>query len=200
MLKNPIDRAMRRLAGADAEFLNRAFVAPAVRGCGVDLKVGDARCTLAVRPADFHGWGYFAPVSHRSAKAVRPATADERVAFLAALPAVRLVICGAGDRYAPGVAANQADGRFGLKGPTLVLLTFNVNLFDIVLARFDGVRYWFDRVDGRYAPSGAVRLRAMLSALVRPEDLPVRSFCDGQREAYRMAYVRVCAQRAKSEK
>ena len=187
MLQSPVERDVGRPSGAADEFFRGTFVAPCAGEGGVDLKNGDARWTLSVRPAGFHGWGLFAPVSRSAARVVRRATAEERRQFLSRLPVVRLVICGeATELGAPAVAFTPADARFNLAGRTVAMLAFNVDLFETVLARFDGRRYWFDQADAQTTGDTAARLRSLLARRVAATSLP-RRLAPGQRTAYAAA-------------
>ena len=72
--KTPISEAMARLAKAEEAFLRQAFLAPVRRGSGVQVRIAGVRCQLRVEPADFEGFGVFAPLSHTAAKLSRAAT------------------------------------------------------------------------------------------------------------------------------
>ena len=74
----PTDDAFNRLAAAEDRFLRSEFLAPALRGGEVQVRIAGVICRLAIEPRDFQGWGVFKPASHSQAKLVRAATLSER--------------------------------------------------------------------------------------------------------------------------
>lgn len=156
--------ALDRLASAERDFLRHEFLAPVLRGSGVQVRIAGVRCALHVEPSDFQGWGVFRPESHALARLARPARMNERRRYLGLFPAVSLVLCYAtGEDDAArtwfGVPAQQSDARFRIEGFIPVRLAEDVEPFDTVRARFDGAQFWFDEMDPRAHPGAAAYLR-----------------------------------------
>src|SRR5687767_8263212 len=86
--KRNIHDALQRLAAAEDEFLRGEFLAPVLRGQGVQVRIAGVRCQLSVEPADFQGWGVYRPLSHTQARLVRPAGMGERRKYLDLFPAL----------------------------------------------------------------------------------------------------------------
>ena len=182
-----INAALARLAREETAFLHAAFLAPVVRGRGVAVRIAGVRCTLRVVPPAFHGWGVFQPVSHAVAMLAREATAGERRQYLDLFPQLRLVVCGRDGDRPLAVPAGAADARFEIAGPVEVQLTPEFDLFDTLLVRFDGARFWFDELASRSDPAAAAYLGKALSDMVDPEKLTCSGLSEGQRRAYAAA-------------
>ena len=188
-----INDAFERLARAETAFLGTQFLAPVVRGRGVNVRIAGVRCTLLVTPAEFQGWGVFRPVSHNVAMLVRAASGGERRDYLSLFPAVRLVVCARSGTRATAVPANASDQRFHIRGPAEVQLVVEADLFDTLLVRFDGVQFWFEELESRADPAIAAYLRRALTELTDPADLRQPGLSEGQRLAYEVAHGRRAA-------
>src|SRR4051794_20322752 len=91
---NKTRELLARLESAEDAFLRSDFLAPVLRGGGgVNVRIAGVRCTLAVEPADFEGFGVFRPASHTLARLVREARMGERLRYIELFPAVRFVLC-----------------------------------------------------------------------------------------------------------
>lgn len=195
-----INDAMTRLARAESEFLGNRFLAPVVRGHGVAVRIAGVRCTLRAIPPAFSGWGVFRPVSHAVATLAREATGLEVRRYLSLLPAVRLVVTAREGSRATGIAANAADARFEIGGPVEVQFARDVEPFDTIVARYDGVRFWFDETDARSDPASSAFLRGELAAMTEPNRLERAGLTGGQRAAYAVAYAHRAAEAAADER
>ncbi len=197
MAPKHFEDALKRLSAVESDFLSSEFLAPVVGSRGVVVRIAGVRCAMAVRPAAFEGWGVFRPASHTEAELVSTASAGERRRYLALFPTVRLVLCArskSGGRV-EGVAACAPDAHFvGDERPAEVLLAADAALFDTVVARFDGLRLWFDEVDPRADPAVAAYLRHALTDLTEPAKLARGGLTRAHRLAYAVAHARRAAQ------
>lgn len=180
-LNNP---ALTRLARAESAFLAAEFLAPVVRGRGVSVRIAGVRCAFRVVPPEFQGWGVFRPLSHKTAMLARPATAVERRRYLALFPQASVILCGRDRDCASAIVANPDDDRFDGAGPVEVRLTETCNLFDTLLARFDGTQFWFEAINPRADAAAASYLRRELADMTDPAALSRPGLTAGQREAY----------------
>jgi hypothetical protein len=183
-----INEALARLAREETAFLHAEFLAPVVRGRGVAVRIAGVLCTLHVIPPAFHGWGVFQPVSHAVATLVREASAGERRQYLALFPGLRLVVCGRDGNRPLAVPAGAADARFEIAGPVEIQLAAEFDLFDTLLVRFDGARFWFDELESRSDPAAAAYLRKSLADMLDPDKLARHGLTEGQRRAYTAAF------------
>jgi hypothetical protein len=180
-------RTLNRLAAVEAAFLRREFLAPICHGVAVRVRIDGVICSMHVSPANFHGWAVLQPTSHASARIVRSATMAERQKYLALFPPVRLVIA---RRNNHSVEALPADGehRFAIDGAVPLWLAQDAELFDVVVARFDGQSFWFDELDPTADPAGATYLRESLGRMVVPSEVERPRLTAAQRDAYAQAH------------
>jgi hypothetical protein len=186
--RNILD-AIDQLAKAESEFVGSEFLSPVLRGAGVGVMIAGVRCRLAVSPGNFEGWGIFRAVSHTQAKFLRAPTLAQRRQYLALFPAVRLILTMREQKQWLGVSASSGDSRISLSGPAPVRFAGDdAELFDTVIARFDGSQLWFDRVDDRSDPATASYLRQSFTSLAEPDEVQRPALTAEQRLAYLIAY------------
>ncbi len=186
--KPDIHQLLNQLAAEEDEFLRREFLAPAVPGGSIRVRIGGVVCKVRITPADFSGWGVFQPTSHRAARLVRQASLAERRSYLELFPAVRQIVCRrAGDTWY-GAPASFGDSRIRTEGLAPLQLVEEVQLFDCVRTRYDGTQFWFDELDARHDPGSAAYLRSALNDQLRPEDLHRGGLTAEERAAYELNY------------
>ncbi len=147
-IRRDIHALLNRLAAAEEQFRANEFLAPALPGGVVHVRV--AGVLLRLRVSGFVGWGLFRPAGTERARLVRRATRAERRGYLDQLPARRLILCAPLGRawlawLAPGKLLPVHLVEDGLR-------------FDAIEARFDGVQHWFDGTPNPGDPA-AVYLR-----------------------------------------
>jgi hypothetical protein len=186
--KPEVSELLNRLAAEEEQFLQREFLAPALRGGTVRVRIAGVICAVRTTPEDFEGWGVFQPRSHSEAILLREASLAERRRYLELFPAVRLILCRRAGRVWFGSAASFGDNRIRLEGLAPVNLADEVHLFDCVRARYDGAHFWFDDVDMRHDPAASAYLRDSLNDRVAPEELERRGLTAEERAAYEVAH------------
>jgi hypothetical protein len=67
-------------------------------------------------------------------------------------------------------------------------LAEEVQPFDVIQARCDGVQFWFDQLEPRHDPATAAWLRSSLDAMTPPEELRRPGLTLEQRAAYELRY------------
>jgi hypothetical protein len=189
----PILDALARLAAQEDAFLQREFLAPVLRGQGVQVRIAGVRFELNVEPRDFQGWAVLRPLSHTHAQVIRQASMTQRRQYLGLFPAVSVLLCarqGANGGTWLTLPASRGDARFDADGMVPVALAEEAELFDTALARFDGSRFWFDEVDGRADPGAAAYLREELGRMTEPRRVGRPGLTAEQREAYAAVHAR----------
>jgi hypothetical protein len=181
-----INDLIDRLAAAEARFREREFLAPAVRGGAVFVRVAGVVCRFAV-PKGFRGWGVFRPDGRR-AKLVREASLGERQRYLDLFPRRPMVLVGREGRDWLGWPAHQADSRFGPPSLVPVRLVEDAEPLDRVDTRFDGSTAWFDRPDERADPAAAAYLRDAFREMTPPDAIARPRLTAEERTAYRLAW------------
>ena len=175
-----------RLAAAEARFRGGEFLAPAVRGGVVFVRVAGVVCRFAV-PKSYRGWGVFRP-DGQHARLVREASLAERQRYLDLFPRRPMILLGRDGPDWLGWPAHQADSRFGPPAIIPVRLADDGQPFDRVEARFDGPTAWFDRPDERADPAAAAYLRDALRDMTPPESVERPRLTAEERTAYRLAW------------
>jgi len=186
--KPDVDGLLKRLADEEQEFLRHEFLAPALRGGGVSVRIGGVVCRIRIEPADFEGWGVFQPVSHTRANLVRRATLSERRCYLELFPLIRQIVCRRAASTWFGSAASFGDTRIRIEGLAPLHLAEEIQLFDCVRTRYDGSHFWFDEIDMRHDPGTAAYLRSALNDQTPPDDLQRRGLTAEERAAYELNY------------
>jgi hypothetical protein len=180
--------ALDRLAAAEQRAFASEFLAPAICGGTVRLRIEGVVVQFKIAPPVFEGWGVFRPSAPASAELVRPASLAERRQYLELLPMLRLVICERLQDEWLAIPASGADTRFRIEGLVPVRLTEEVQLFDVILTRFDGSQFWYDGPDVRRDPGIAAYLREALGEMVEPVRLSRTGLTAEERTAYAINY------------
>ncbi|HKB00948.1 MAG TPA: hypothetical protein VKD90_01955 [Gemmataceae bacterium] len=175
-----------RFAAAEERFRAGEFLAPAVRGGAVFVRIAGVVCSFAAPPR-FRGWGVFRADGKR-AKLVRPATLAERQRYLDLFPRRPMVLVGRDGPDWVGWPAHQSDARFGPPRLTPVLLADEVQAFDRAEARFDGMQAWFERPDNRADAAAAAYLRDALRDMTPPDRVDRPRLTAEERTTYRLAW------------
>ncbi len=177
-----------KLASEENAFFNKHFLSPVLRGVPIRVRIAGVVITFRTDPKNFQGWGVFRPVSHKIARFVRNTTMSERHTYLSLWPVLRLILCRRNGEQWFGIPATQADTRFRVAGLAPVRFVEEVQLFEAVQTRFDGVNCWFEGVDEKHSPRNAAYLRESLVNLVEPDKLELTGLSLEERDAYLMAY------------
>ncbi len=181
--RHRIDALFDRLAAVEERFLQSDFLAPALRGGRVAVRIAGVVCRLKVA-GDFEGWGVFRPTSATTAQLLRPATLQERRRYLEALPCRRLILCQQCNTSWLAWPAQQADQRFAPGGPVLVRFVEEAERFETVQTCWDGMQFWFEGADSREDPAAAAYLRQQLEQMTLPEQVQRSGLTAEQRVAY----------------
>jgi hypothetical protein len=186
--KPNVQQLLEQLAAAEQQFLRQEFIAPVLRGGRVAVRMAGVVCDIQTQPAEFVGWGIFQPVSHTEAHLTRSATLAERQQYLDLFPPLSLVVCRQAERGCQCSTASYGDGRFQVEGLVSVELVEGVQQFDVIRARHDGSRFWFDRIDARHSPASAAYLRSAIAERLPPQELSRPGLTAEERAAYELNY------------
>jgi hypothetical protein len=177
-----------KLAGEENQFLSSQFLAPVLRGHPVRVRISGAVVSLKVaEPRNFEGWGVFRPLSHTRARFVREPNLGERKQYLRAFRPIRLILCRKENQTWLGLPFGQYPGV--IPGGLLPLaMPQEVQNFDVVISRFDGVTFWFEEVDENHDSRHGIYLRESLATLLEPEKIELPGLTQAERDAYLLAY------------
>lgn len=185
MNKNLFDK----LAAQESDFMNSQFMCPVTKGQPIRVRLAGVIMTLeVVRPKKFQGWGVFQALTPKTARLVRQANMTEQQAYLALFPTLQLILCRHNNDIWYGFPANQPAQRFQIHGIVPVRLAEEVQLFEVIQARFDGNCCWFEGPANSHNPRTAQYLRESLQKFVQPDKLELPGLTKEETEAYQMAY------------
>jgi hypothetical protein len=183
MPRRRVHDLLDRLAGAEDRFRQGEFLAPALPGGVVQVRVEGVVCRFRL-DVDFRGWGVFRPTGAATATLIRRATLAEQRRYLDLFPRRRVILCRQfKDRWLAW-PAHHGDGRFGPPALLPVRMVEEAQPFDIAETRFDGAQAWFERLDARADPAAAAYLRQALHEMTRPEQVRRRGLSAEERAAY----------------
>lgn len=188
MARKKIHDALDRLAAEERKFVDAEFLAPVLRGGRVGVRIAGVVCQMRASPADFEGFGVFRATSHAAASLVREAKLSERRKYLQLFPRVLLVVSSRTPKATRAVPSNEPDARFSVDGEIPLRLVDEAELFDTIVARFDGSQFWFDELDPRADPAAAPYLREALAKMADPKRLARPALTPGHRAAYLLNY------------
>ncbi len=176
-----------RLAVAEERFRHREFLAPALPGGVVSVRLEGIVCRMRLA-GDFRGWGVFRPTGSATATLVRPATLAEQRRYLDLFPRRRVILCHGVSNSWQAWPAHHGDRRFGDPALLPVQMVEEAQPFDVAETRFDGLQAWFEQLDPRADPRVAAYLRERLEAMTPPEQVARRGLSGEERAAYRVLF------------
>jgi hypothetical protein len=185
-----IKRLLESIAGEEQQSQSRSFLAPCVRGGKVRARVAGLVQTFLPRPRHFEGWGIFQPIDPRNAKVIAEAELPLVAEYMKLLRPLRLrLVCAMRGQTWLAYPVNESDARqrLGEARPLMAHLVTEGAVFEQIVARGDGVAWWFEEVDRRADPLEAERLRDALRNRVMPEEARFSGITPEMRTAYDLA-------------
>src|SRR5947209_17988107 len=92
MARRRVHELLERFAAAEERFQRSEFLAPALPGGVVQVRLEGVICRLRL-DGDVGGWGVFRPTGPATAALVRRATLAEQRRYLELFPRRRLILC-----------------------------------------------------------------------------------------------------------
>jgi hypothetical protein len=161
-----VDDFLARIQGYEKDFVGREFLAPIVGTARVLVRITGVIYQLRVSyglPDDFMGWAVLRSISMSEAVFSRCARLSEIAGYLERLPSLRLVLVQDDQSYWQALPTSYGDVRFLIQQPVHVwLVEEGLQLFESIIARFDGRSFWFDRRDPQRDPALGAYLRRQL--------------------------------------
>lgn len=157
---------INKVGKADAALQEQTIVAPVVVGSTcIKTRVAGMVREFQIRKQRSVGLKLFKPTSTTHARYVSDADEDQYREYLSLLPKLQLIAVYQLDGVWYGYPCHHdAFKRYG--APTLVAIRKadpTVDQFDTIIARYDGVVFWYDDVDYRVDPDKQDALRDALS-------------------------------------
>lgn len=190
-----IQQLLTHFIDTEQELCQSDFLAPCVRQGCLRTRVNGVAHTLNLKGWPFEGWGLFRPTSFDTANLVKTADLADIDQYLQRLPTLRLCLVGRLQHrswLAYPIDESDARQRLGMVKPVVVHLVADGNVFDPVIARWDGRAFWFDRLD-RQADTEmaqavvASSLRQSVAQGTWPDDVYVKGFTAAGKTVYSLA-------------
>lgn len=138
---------IRRLAEKERNFRQREFLAPFTPASqSVIVKMDGLNYTFRIKQPKDSGLGIFRPVDPYKARLLRLADDETRQRYFRILPYVHLTLAFETDKgwVAFPTHVESSRRRMGLDVDVVVRNVTDCERFDVIVARFDGVHFWFD--------------------------------------------------------
>lgn len=179
---------LNKMEAAEDAFLDAEFLAPVLPGRQVQVRIAGVICTMHVTGKAEPGWAVLKPLSMESARIIRKPSLKQVRDYLALFPGVRLLLTARSEKDWIATPAHRNDIRFQTKGTVRVHLVTGAELFQQIIARFDGRNFWFQETDRRRSPAIAAYLRKSLAAETLPDDIRKSTLTAEEREAYKLIW------------
>lgn len=181
----------KKLAAAEDTFMQTQFLSPVLRNRPIRVKIDNIVMQMdIIKPKNFEGWGIFQPLSMKEAKRVREPNMAERREYMKMFPAVRVIVCSRKDDQWFGLPSNDSNERFKLSGLVPISLPEEMQMFETVRTRFDGVNFWHDGSDRSISPKHAVFLREEISKLTDVANIQLPGLSAKEKQAYAIALIK----------
>ncbi len=169
-----INKLIQQLAAQEEELHSTQFVAPCVRGGQIRTRLQGLVYTFTPKPRNFEGWGIFQTVDRKTAAFAEEPCLPQIAGYLQHLKPLRLRLAHKLQRQtwlAYPVNEGDMQQRCGYSQPVAVHLVSDGARFETIVARTDGVAWWFDECDRRADPLIAVKLRGHLQQVTAPGEV-----------------------------
>lgn len=191
MKNKRFENTLAKLSAQEDAFFKDNFFSPVIRNHPIRVKVAGVVLNMQVtRPKNYEGWGVFRPLSPKTARFVREPNMAEKRQYLDLFPTLRLIACFRDENGAWfGVSANSSDTRFKVSGRVPIRLAQEIQMFETVKTRFDGVNCWFDEIDSNVSPKNAMVLREALALETDVGKITTSGLTKEEKLAYVAAFI-----------
>ncbi|MGD1699389.1 hypothetical protein [Dapis sp. BLCC M229] len=169
-----IRKLINQLAIQEAELKNIQFLAPCVKNGRVKTRVAGMIYTFESEPKTFAGWGIFQPINEKIAKFLEEPSLPQLEEYFQLLKPLRFFLaCQLKGLTWLAYPTNESDAqqRFACAKPVPVHLVTEGAMFEQIIARFDGVYWWFEDIDRRADPLIAEELREAFKNITLPKEV-----------------------------
>lgn len=192
---NNVNELFDKIAAQEKAFRSREFIAPytpalkeaVVSMSGMLYKFKIANCSGS-------GIGRFQPQDAFSAKWVDDAPYESQRKYFDALPRLYLILCFQTEEgwVAYPFKKETALKKFGITGEAVILNVSDCQRFDVVVARFDGLNFWYDEIFAGSDPIKADEMRHLfeqrISSKQKSVDLnQIKKLTEEDKEAFSLA-------------
>lgn len=143
-------RSLRdKFAAKESKLLKEQFMAPYTEGVrSAHVKIDGVVYPFRIVGFKGHGFGIFQPRDGTCARFVREADIEDVRAYLEMLPRLHFILCYETDKGWIGYPMNSqvAEKTLGLESEAVIKNVTDCERFDVVVARYDTVNFWFDEL------------------------------------------------------
>ncbi|HLO84454.1 MAG TPA: hypothetical protein VK203_05470 [Nostocaceae cyanobacterium] len=185
-----IRKLLNQIAAQENQLTSNQFLAPCVRGGKVRTRVAGIIYTFTPEPRNFEGWGIFQPENKKTARLAEEANLPQIGAYLQKLPALRLRLAHKLQRntwLAYPINEGDMKQRCGKVQPVSVHLVSDGARFEPIIARTDGMAWWFDEIDRRADPLITAQLNTHFQQITPPENIQFSGITPEMRTVYNIA-------------
>ena len=182
-----IRKMLSKLTKQEESFLSSSFLSPVIIGKNVKVKISGVVLDFSIKPSTFEGWGVFRPESFSIAQLIRRASLEERSKYLDILPLMRFIVTSREGNNAKGIPLYD-NPKIKVFNQVPIFLSEEIQLFDVVIVRFDGSYFWYECHDNLYDLRKSIYLRDQLKDLKEPQKLEYPGLSLREKEAYSLAY------------
>lgn len=185
------------LAQKEEQLGDQLFLAPAVAGGRVRVRIDGLIQELEPNPADFAGWGLFLADGKGQAVLMEEAGRRHIDGYLGLLRPLRVRLAWRlSNEHRSWIAYPIGEGdaaqRFGEARPIIVhLVADEADAFEQVVVRADGGAFWYEDLDRRGNPRTAERLREAARENQVPNAVQIPGMTPEERTTYALAYSQV---------
>lgn len=140
---------LNKMIKKEKEFRTKEFLAPYIKDSKTAIvKMDNANYKFRITGFDGSGFGIFQPVDPNCAKFVKEADFDQVRQYLDILPKIHFILAYEVEDgwVAYPMHAASAEHNFGLQSEVVVRNVSDCERFDTVVARYDGLHFWFDEM------------------------------------------------------
>lgn len=151
-----------KLAQKELALRSREFLAPFTeQSKKVHVKIDSVIYPFRIVGQPGHGFGVFKPVDGTCAKYIREAPFEMVRSYLDVLPQQLFILAYESDQGWVAYPMNIESARksIGLDGEAIVKCVSDCERFDVIVARFDGVHFWYDSVFVGGNPQKSIEMR-----------------------------------------
>ncbi|NJL63444.1 MAG: hypothetical protein HC903_18460 [Methylacidiphilales bacterium] len=182
-----IRKLLNELANQENQLPQTQFIAPCLNGGKVRTKMSGMIYTFTPKPRNFEGWGIFQPVDMQTAEIVDEASLPQIGEYLKHLQPLKLRLAHVLQRQTwLAYPVNEADmqQRYGVCKPLAINLVSDGTRFDVIVARTDGMTWWFDECDRGSDPFVVQKLQANIKKAILPKQLHFKGITPEMRTVY----------------
>ncbi len=174
-----VNDIFRKVEKVEQALLDSEFISPVVRRSKIRVRVLGLIYEFRVRDS-FEGWAILKPVSPTHARVVGSPNLMQISEYLKGFLKVGSILCQ--KRQNIWYGTNQFVDVYEVQNP--ILLADGVELFDEIIARFDGQNCWFEMKAPTHDPAISEYLRQSLSQSTPADKLQKSGLTPSHKKAY----------------